>query len=73
VQATYDAIVLGSGVGGSCKWPGFRTVPVNPVPHRTPVKGLFNVGDACCPRGLAGSMDAAKSALLVRDDLRRAS
>lgn len=54
------------------KWPGFRTVPGSPVSHRTPVKGLFNVGDAACPRGFAGSMGAATSALLVRDDLRRA-
>jgi phytoene desaturase len=53
------------------KWPGFRTVPGSPVSHRTPVKGLFNVGDAACPRGYAGSMGAATSALLVRDDLRR--
>ena len=52
------------------KWPGFRTVPGSPVPHRTPVKGLFNVGDASCPRGFAGSMGAATSAMLVRDDLR---
>lgn len=51
------------------KWPGFRTVPGSPVSHRTPLKGLFNVGDAACPRGFAGSMGAAKSALLVRDDL----
>jgi hypothetical protein len=50
------------------KWPGFRTVPGSPVPHRTPVKGLFNVGDASCPRGFAGSMGAATSAMLVRDD-----
>jgi phytoene desaturase len=53
------------------KWPGFRTVPGSPVPHRTPVKGLFNVGDASCPRGFAGSMGAAHSAMLVRDDLRK--
>jgi phytoene dehydrogenase-like protein len=53
------------------KWPGFRTVPGSPVSHRTPVKGLFNVGDACCPRGFAGSMGAAYSAMLVRDDLRK--
>ena len=53
------------------KWPGFRTVPGSPVPHRTPVKGLYNVGDAACPRGFAGSMGAATSAMLVRDDLRR--
>ena len=53
------------------KWPGFRTVPGSPVPYRTPVKGLFNVGDASCPRGFAGSMGAATSAMLVRDDLRK--
>lgn len=51
------------------KWPGFRTVPGSPVSHRTPVRGLFEVGDASCPRGFAGSMGAAKSAMLVRDDL----
>lgn len=55
------------------KWPGFRTVPGSPVSHRTPIRGLFNVGDACCPRGFAGSMGAATSALLVRDDLARGS
>jgi phytoene desaturase len=55
------------------KWPGFRTVPGSPVSHRTPVRGLFNVGDACCPRGFAGSMGAAKSAMLVREDVKRAS
>ncbi len=53
------------------KWPGFRTVPGSPVSHRTPIKGLFNVGDASCPRGFAGSMGAATSAMLVRDDLRK--
>jgi phytoene dehydrogenase-like protein len=54
------------------KWPGFRSVPGSPVPHRTPVKGLFNVGDASYPRGFAGSMGAATSAVLVWDDLRTA-
>jgi phytoene desaturase len=53
------------------KWPGFRTVPGSPVSHRTPLKGLFNVGDASCPRGYAGSMGAATSAMLVRDDVLR--
>jgi len=53
------------------KWPGFRTVPGSPVSHRTPLQGLFNVGDASCPRGYAGSMGAATSAMLVRDDLLR--
>lgn len=52
------------------KWPGFRTVPGSPVSHRTPIRGLYNVGDASCPRGYAGSMGAATSALLLRDDLR---
>lgn len=51
------------------KWPGFRTVPGSPFPRRTPVKGLYNVGDACCPRGYAGSMGAARSAQLVRDEI----
>ena len=53
------------------KWPGFRAMPGSPVLHRTPIKGLYNVGDAACSRGFAGSMGVATSALLVRDDLRR--
>lgn len=32
---------------------------------------ISNVGDASCPRGFAGSMGAATSAMLVRDDLRK--
>ena len=47
------------------QWPGFRTVPGNNVGHETPVAGLYNVGDAACPSGYAGSMGAAKSAQLV--------
>jgi phytoene dehydrogenase-like protein len=51
------------------KWPGFRTRPGSPMPHRTPIRGLFNVGDASCPRGFAGSMGAARSAQLVCEDI----
>ena len=51
------------------KWPGFRTVPQNHVGHLTPVTNLYNVGDAACPSGYDGSMGAAHSARLVRDEL----
>lgn len=51
------------------RWPGFRTTPGNHLGHRTPIDGLFNVGDAACPPGYFGSMGAAKSAQDVRDDI----
>ncbi len=51
------------------KWPGFRTVPGSHAGHKTPISGLYNVGDAACPSGYAGSMGAAKSAQLVCDDI----
>jgi len=51
------------------KWPGFRTIPGKNVGHETPIAGLYNVGDAACPNGYAGSMGAAKSAQLVCDDI----
>ncbi len=51
------------------KWPGYRTTPGSPYPVRTPVRGLYNVGDACGPRGFAGSIGAAYSAKLARDDI----
>lgn len=51
------------------KWPGYRTHPGSPFPVRTPIRGLYNVGDACGPRGQAGSIGAAASAKLARDDI----
>lgn len=51
------------------KWPGFRTVPGKHAGHRTPIKNLYNVGDAACPAGYEGSMGAAKSAQLVYEDI----
>ena len=53
----------------SCGCTSPATSPCStPVSHRMPVLGLFDVGDASCPRGFAGSMGVAQSALLVRDD-----
>lgn len=52
------------------KWPGYRTHPGTPFPVRTPIKGLYNVGDACAPRGYAGgSIGAPRSAQIARDDI----
>ncbi len=51
------------------KWPGFRTASWKNTGHNTPIAGLYNVGDAACPNGYAGSMGAAKSAQLVCDDI----
>jgi phytoene dehydrogenase-like protein len=55
------------------KWPGFRTRPGSQMPHRTPVRGLYNVGDGSCPRGFAGSMGAAHSAQLACADIESAT
>jgi len=51
------------------KWPGFRTLPGNPVSIKTPIRGLYNVGDGAAPRGFAGSMGAARSAQLAADEI----
>jgi phytoene desaturase len=51
------------------KWPGYRTHPGSPFPTRTPIKGLFNVGDACAPRGYVGSIGAAYSAQSASEDI----
>jgi phytoene dehydrogenase-like protein len=51
------------------KWPGYRTHPGSPFPIRTPIRGLYNVGDACGPRGYVGAIGAAASAKLARDDI----
>jgi phytoene desaturase len=53
------------------KWPGFRTRPGQALPLRTSVRGLFNVGDAVCAPGHAGSMGAADSAMRAREDILR--
>lgn len=55
------------------EWPGFRTVSGSRPGHRTPVLNLFNVGDGAGPPGFEGSMGAAKSALLVAEDISRLS
>jgi phytoene dehydrogenase-like protein len=51
------------------EWPGFRTVSGSRPGHRTPVLNLFNVGDGAGPPGFEGSMGAAKSALMVAEDV----
>lgn len=50
-------------------WPGFRTLSGSRPGHRTPVTNLFNVGDGAGPPGFEGSMGAAKSALMVAEDV----
>ena len=55
------------------EWPGFRTVSGSRPGHRTPVLNLFNVGDGAGPPGFEGSMGAAKSALLVAEDVAQMS
>jgi phytoene dehydrogenase-like protein len=45
------------------EWPEERTWNGYDVPVETPIKNLFNVGDACKNVGLAGSSGAAESGL----------
>jgi len=52
------------------QWPGYGTWPGYEVPQRTPVRNLFNVGDAVGPGGLAGNPAAAASARAVVRDIR---
>ena len=52
-------------------WPGFRTISGSRPGHRTPVMNLYNVGDGAGPSGFEGSMGAAKSALMVADDVQQ--
>jgi len=54
-------------------WPGFRTISGSRPGHRTPIRNLYNVGDGAGPPGFEGSMGAAKSAMLVAEDIKQFS
>ncbi|MEL0315767.1 MAG: hypothetical protein VW983_12105, partial [Halieaceae bacterium] len=55
------------------EWPGFRTISGSRPGHRTTIRNLYNVGDGAGPPGFEGSMGAAKSALMVAEDVQRFS
>ena len=41
------------------------------MPMETPVKNLFNIGDACCPFGFYGSTGAAETGRLIIDVIKK--
>jgi phytoene desaturase len=55
------------------EWPGFRTISGSRPGHRTSIRNLYNVGDGAGLPGFEGSMGAAKSALMVAEDVQRFS
>ena len=53
------------------EWPAMRRWPGYPMPIRTPVENLYNVGDGCMPRGMVGIEACAQSAKQVVEDILR--
>ncbi len=47
------------------EWPSMRRWPGYPMPVKTPVENLYNVGDGCMPPGTVGVEAAAVSAKIV--------
>ena len=43
------------------EWPSMRRWPGHPMPVKTPIQNLYNVGDGCMPRGRVGVEAAALS------------
>ena len=53
------------------EWPAMRRWPGYPMPVRTPVENLYNVGDGCMPLGTVGIEAAAMSAKTVAREIIR--
>jgi len=51
------------------EWPAMRRWPGFPMPTKTPVENLYNVGDGCMPRGFVGIEAAAMSSKDVVEDI----
>ncbi len=51
------------------EWPSMRRWPGYPMPFKTPVDNLYNVGDGCMPRGMVGIEACAVSAKRVADEI----
>ncbi len=51
------------------EWPAMRRWPGYPMPTKTPIEQLFNVGDGCMPPGTVGIEACAVSARLVAEDI----
>lgn len=51
------------------EWPSMRRWPGYPMPVKTPIQNLYNVGDGCMPRGAVGVEACALSAREVAGDI----
>lgn len=51
------------------EWPAMRRWPGHPMPVRTPLMNLYNVGDGCMPRGTVGVEACALSAKTVAREI----
>ena len=51
------------------EWPAMRRWPGHPMPVKTPIQNLFNVGDGCMPRGTVGVEACALSAIEVAREI----
>lgn len=51
------------------EWPSMRRWPGYPMPVKTPIQNLYNVGDGCMPRGTVGVEACALSAREVARDI----
>jgi phytoene dehydrogenase-like protein len=52
------------------EWPSMRRWPGYPMPVRTSVENLYNVGDGCTPPGTVGVEACAITARMVADDIK---
>ena len=50
-------------------WPGFRARPGYDAPQRTPIVGLYNVGDGAKAAGCVGLSGCAEAARLVAEEI----
>lgn len=53
------------------EWPGYQAWPGRGLPEKTPLVHLYNVGDGVNIPGTVGTTNAAQSARLVVEDLKR--
>jgi len=51
------------------QWPAMRRWPGYPMPMKTPIQNLYNVGDGCMPKGTVGIEASALSARPVAQDI----
>ncbi|MFO7962315.1 MAG: NAD(P)/FAD-dependent oxidoreductase [Desulfobacterales bacterium] len=52
-------------------WPTMHRWPGYPMPIRTSIENLYNVGDGCMPSGTVGVEACAITARMVADDIKR--